>query len=308
MGSYDQQLQFILDNGELTHNRTDVDCLTVFGTQARYRIDDRFPILTGRRLKPQAIFAELLWFLSGSTNVKDLQAMNSHIWDEWDDRDWQRSKGYVDGCLGPVYGFQMRHFGGNYGNGGPEFEFGESFNISGVPPNKEKEFTCTFSWKKEAGGTDQIYNAVELLKSNPDDRGNLICLWNSSQLKDMKLRPCHVLFQLYVDGSRRLSGHMYQRSCDAYLGQPANIYSYSALLYMLAQQADLEPYEFIHSVGNHHIYLTHLDAVQKYLKRPKPASPRLRINKAKNIFSYRLEDFVVEDYNPLGPIKAPIAI
>src|SRR5688572_24214867 len=114
---YDDQLKFILENGELTHNRTGVDCLTVFGTQSRYRIDDRFPILTGRRLKPSAVFAELLWFLSGSTNVRDLQALGSHIWDEWDDADFQSAKGYASGCLGPIYGFQMRHFGGNYGNG-----------------------------------------------------------------------------------------------------------------------------------------------------------------------------------------------
>lgn len=281
---YDEALSQILNLGVYQKNRTSQATLSLFGLQKRYRIDEFFPLLTGRKIWPKSIFAELLWFISGSTNNNNLKSLGSKIWDLWSNEEFEKENHYEKGSLGPLYGFQLRHFGGSY-NKGIEDEAGYGH-----------------------GGVDQLENMVNLLKSDPISRRNLFSLWNPKQIKDMRLPPCHYTFQVYVNDNK-LSGMLTQRSCDFPIGAPANIQFYSALIYMLAQQCGYEPYEFIHSVGDAHVYVNQIVQVETYLdRRPKPDSPKLNLNKAKDIYSYSLEDFEIENYNPLSSIKIPVEV
>lgn len=279
---YDDALRSILEEGIRKTNRTGIDTISVFGLQKRYKIDSRFPILTGRKVWPKSIFAELIWFLSGSTNNKDLQSLGSNIWTPWVDENFEKKNNYAQGSFGPLYGFQLRHFGGNYNNGIMDEKYGNE-------------------------GHDQLSDIVSLLKNNPDSRRILFSLWNPKQLDNMRLPPCHYTFQLYVH-ENKLSGMLTQRSCDFPVGCPANIQFYSAFIYMLAQQCGYEPYEFIHSTADSHIYVNQIPAVEEYLTRPKPDSPKLELNKAKDIYSYCVNDFVLVDYNPLEKIEIPVAV
>lgn len=281
---YDEALSQIINLGVYQKNRTSQATLSLFGLQKRYRIDEFFPLLTGRKIWPKSIFAELLWFISGSTNNNNLKSLGSKIWDLWSNEEFEKENHYEKGSLGPLYGFQLRHFGGSY-NKGIEDEAGYGH-----------------------GGVDQLENMVNLLKSDPNSRRNLFSLWNPKQIKDMRLPPCHYTFQVYVNDNK-LSGMLTQRSCDFPIGAPANIQFYSALIYMLAQQCGYEPYEFIHSVGDAHVYVNQIVQVETYLdRRPKPDSPKLNLNKAKDIYSYSLEDFEIENYNPLSSIKIPVEV
>lgn len=279
---YDNALQQILNEGKRKSNRTGVDSISIFGMQTRYKIDEFFPILTRRKVWPKSIFAELLWFISGSTNNKDLQSLNCNIWTPWVDKTFEKNNNYTEGSLGPLYGFQLRHFGGNYNKGFQNSGYGH-------------------------GGFDQLSYVINLLKTDPDSRRNLFSLWNPKQLSEMRLAPCHYTFQVIVD-DKKLSGMLTQRSCDYPIGCPANVQFYSALIYMLAQQCDLQPYEFIHSTADSHIYVDQISAVEKYLSRSKPNSPKMILHKAKDIFSYKLEDFELIDYNPLSKIEIPVAV
>lgn len=295
MEPYDNALEHILKNGVWKTNRTGVRTIAVFGIQSRYRIDEHFPLLTRRKIWPGAIFKELLWFISGSTRNKDLQDMGCNIWTPWVNEEWAKDKGYIPDALGPVYGFQLRHFGGEYGNGDKEFYLNEN--------NVGTRHKSTYG----EGGFDQLSHMVKTLKENPDDRRNLFSLWNPKDVDKMRLPPCHYTFQCFVhDG--KLSGMMTQRSCDFPIGIPANVQSYSALIYMLAQQCGYEPYEFIHSTVNSHVYEDQVPMVEEYLAREKPDSPKLILNKASDIYSYKIEDFEIVDYNPLSPIKMPVAV
>jgi thymidylate synthase len=277
---YDDALEAILKRGVRKQNRTGVDTLSIFGIHSRYRIDESFPILTRRKVWPRSIFCELIWMLSGSTNNNDLEKLGANIWKPWVDKEFEQKHGYVDGAFGPVYGFQLRHFGANYGDG---------------------------SKTEGAGGFDQLSSMVERLKTNPDCRRNLFSLWNPNDVSKQKLPPCHVMFQVYVHEDK-LSGMLTQRSCDWPIGIPANIQFYSALIYMLAQQTGLKPYEFIHSTADSHIYVNQIEAVEEYLGREKPDSPKLEVKKASDIFSYTPDSFLLSDYNPLPAIKIPVAV
>ena len=288
MKEYDSALKHILKNGIRKKNRTGVETLSVFGHQTRYPIHTYFPLLTKRRMYYKSIFKELLWILSGSTNVKDLESMGSNIWSAWKDKDFEKKNNYDDGDLGPVYGWQLRHFGADYGN---------RFLV--------KHDMCDI-------GFDQIKYVVNELKTNRFSRRILFTYWNPPDVtsKIVKLPPCHHTFQLYVDNESRLSGMLYQRSADYPLGVPANIQFYSALIYMLAQQCgdDLVPHELIHSTGDNHIYINQIEAVEKYLDREELPSPKLKLHKARDIFSYSINDFEITDYNPQGRIKISVAI
>jgi thymidylate synthase len=293
MQAYDNALRLIIGQGVWKKNRTGVRTKAIFGIQSRYRIHEHFPLLTGRKIWPKAIFGELLWFLSGSTNNNDLVALGSNIWTPWVDPEFEKKHGYVPGSFGPVYGFQLRHFGGEYGDGSPEFTMTEC----------DQDFTVKYG----SGGFDQLIYMVDMLKNNPDDRRNLFSLWNPAQVDKMRLPPCHYTFQCFVyDG--KLSGMLTQRSCDFPVGIPANVQFYSALIYMLAQQCGLEPYEFIHNTADSHIYQDQIPMAEEYLARPKPDSPKLKLHKAKDIYSYTMDDFEIVDYNPLSPIKIPVAV
>ena len=282
MEEYDDILKKILKKGIRKSNRTGVDTLSLFGTQSRYKIDEYFPILTKRKLFPKSIFAELLWMLSGSTNVNDLEKMGSKIWTAWRDPEFEKRNNYNDGEFGPIYGWSFRHFGGDYSK----------------------------RHLKDQNGFDQINYIVNELRTNKMSRRLLINLWDPNVMTSDKVRLpcCHYSFQLSVDNNDNLSGMLTQRSCDLPVGSPANIYFYSALIYMFAQQCNLNPYELIYSCADAHIYVNQINAVEEYLSRPNIDSPKLSLNKANDIYSYKLEDFVVNEYNPAPAIKFEVAV
>lgn len=296
MQPYDSALKEILDTGvESTNKRTGIKTLTCFGLTRQYDISDRFPVLTKRKIRPQSIFAELLWFLSGSTNNKDLQALKSNIWNFWVDPVFCAKHGYAEGSFGPVYGFQLRHFGGYYGNG-----------IGG------KEFTDTTDHEGQnlygSGGFDQLSWMVNRVKEDPSCRRNLFTLWNPTQVSKQKLPPCHYTYQLFIDDNGLMSGCLTQRSCDFPIGVPANIQFYSALTMMIAQQTGYKAHRFVHNTVNSHIYWDQIDAVKQYLALPEIESPTLKINKAADILSYKLEDFQLENFKSGPKIEIPVAV
>lgn len=276
MEAYDRALREILDHGVKRPDRTGTGTLSVFGYQTRYRIDEHFPLVTGRKLWPRAVFAELIWLLSGSSNNNDLVNLGAKFWTPWVSEDFERRHGLEPGELGPVYGFQMRHFDGDY--------------------------------KTKTGGTDQLKYLIEEIRDNPFSRRLLVSYWNPNQLDQMRLPPCHYTFQVYIDDERRISGMLTQRSADYPVGVPANIQFYSAFVYMLAQQTGCTPWEFVHNTGDTHIYLDQVDAVEEYLARPKPDSPKLHLRKAPDIYSYQPDDFEIAGYHPEPPIKMPISV
>lgn len=304
---YDDALREILESGVRKKNRTGVETIAVFGILKRYRINENFPLLTGRKLTSKALFGELLWFLSGSTNNNDLKELGCNFWTPWVDPEFEKKNGFAPGCFGPLYGFQLRHFGGSYGNGigGPQYT-----------DKKSTTMECNSGgsvWEEDggsmygSGGIDQLAQMVETLKKDPDNRRNLFSLWNPTQIPKMRLPPCHYTFQVFVNDGK-LSGHLTQRSCDFPIGVPFNIAFYSALLYLLAQQCDLEPFEFVHTTVDSHIYVDQIEKVEEYLAREKPDSPKLVINKAPDIFSYKPHDFQIVDYHPQPKMEIPVAV
>jgi thymidylate synthase len=264
MRQYLDLLQHILDHGVEKSDRTGTGTLSVFGYQMRFNLAAGFPLLTTKKLHTRSIVYELLWFLSGSTNVRPLQENGVTIWDEWADE---------DGELGPVYGRQWR------------------------------------SWPTPGGGAiDQISQVVEQIRRNPDSRRHVVSAWNVAELDRMKLPPCHALFQFWV-GRGRLSCQLYQRSADVFLGVPFNIASYALLTAMVARVCALEPGEFVHTLGDAHLYLNHLEQAGLQLTREPRPLPRLELNPAvESIFDYRYEDVSIVGYDPHPAIKAPIAV
>jgi thymidylate synthase len=262
--AYLDLLADVLQNGARKTDRTGTGTLSVFGRQLRFDIADRFPLLTTKKLHTKSILIELLWFLRGDTNVKWLQERGVTIWDEWADE---------NGNLGPVYGYQWRHWR--------------------TPDGRE---------------IDQIHNLIGSLKTKPDSRRHIVSAWNPADVDKMALPPCHALFQFYV-ANGRLSCQMYQRSADLFLGVPFNIASYAALTLMVAQVTDLKPGEFVLTLGDAHIYLNHLEQVREQLTRSPRAFPKLKLNPAvKELLDFRYEDFTLEGYDPHPAIKAPIAV
>ncbi|MFL6570986.1 MAG: thymidylate synthase [Burkholderiales bacterium] len=254
----------VLAHGARKSDRTGTGTLSVFGRQLRFRLEPTFPLLTTKKLHLKSIIYELLWFLRGDTNVKWLQERGVTIWDEWAD---------PAGELGPVYGYQWRH------------------------------------WRTPEGGEiDQIAKVVESLKNKPDSRRHIVSAWNPADVERMALPPCHALFQFYVaDG--RLSCQMYQRSADLFLGVPFNVASYALLTRMVAQVTGLTPGEFVLTLGDAHLYLNHLAQAREQLARPARPFPRMRLNpQVRELADFRYEDFALEGYEPHPAIKAPIAV
>ena len=254
----------VLERGARKTDRTGTGTLSVFGRQLRFGLEAAFPLLTTKKLHLKSIIYELLWFLRGDTNVKWLQERGVSIWDEWAD---------ASGELGPVYGYQWRH------------------------------------WRTAEGGEiDQIARVIESLRKKPDSRRHLVSAWNPADVERMALPPCHALFQFYVaDGA--LSCQMYQRSADLFLGVPFNIASYALLTRMVAQVTGLRAAEFVLTLGDAHLYLNHLDQAREQLGRTPRPFPRLRLNPAvRELADFRYDDFAVEGYEPHPAIKAPIAV
>jgi thymidylate synthase len=267
--NYLNLLRYVLEKGERREDRTGTGTLSVFGYQCRFDLSQGFPALTTKKLHLRSILHELLWFLKGETNIKYLHDHKVTIWDEWADE---------RGDLGPVYGYQWRSWGKPYGD-------------------ESKE------------GIDQIKNLIEGIQKNPHSRRHIVSAWNVSDIDKMKLPPCHALFQFYVHADGRLSCQLYQRSADIFLGVPFNIASYALFTLMVAQVTGLRPGEFVHTFGDAHLYLNHIEQAKEQLQRPPRALPRMRINpKVKNIFDFKFEDFELVDYDPYPAIKAPIAV
>ena len=254
----------VLAHGSRKTDRTGTGTLSVFGRQLRFGLEAGFPLLTTKKLHLKSIAYELLWFLRGDTNVRWLREHGVTIWDEWADE---------NGELGPVYGFQWRH------------------------------------WRAADGkDIDQISNVIRSLKEKPDSRRHIVSAWNPADVGRMALPPCHALFQFYV-AEGRLSCQMYQRSADLFLGVPFNIASYALLTLMIAQVAGLRPGEFVLTLGDAHLYLNHLEQAREQLTRAPRAFPRMRLNPAvTDLFAFRYEDFTLEGYEPHPAIKAPIAV
>jgi thymidylate synthase len=299
MTDYDDALAKILKHGVVrTNKRTNSKTRSIFGVQCRYRLDERFPIVTRRKVWPRAVFAELLWFLSGSTNNKDLQALGSNIWTPWVSAEFEQKHGYVEGSLGPTYGHQLRCFDGDYINGDPEFYYREDDTFTG-------DYHET---QHGEGGFDQLLYMVDLIKQDPSSRRILFSLWNPKQLDMMRLPPCCYSFQVCIDDDGKMTGILTMRSGDYPVGCCANVQYYSALTMMLAQQTGYTAYELIHNVADAHIYEPQIPAVEEYLATPIIDSPILKINKAPDILSYKLDDFVLENFQSGPKIKIPVAV
>lgn len=264
MKQYLDLMRHVRENGTFKNDRTGTGTYSVFGHQLRFDLNEGFPLVTTKKMFLKGIIHELLWFLSGSTNIQYLTDHNVHIWDEWADE---------HGELGPVYGSQWR------------------------------------SWPGPDGAAiDQVTRLVADIMSNPDSRRHIVSAWNVAEVDNMALPPCHTLFQFYV-ADNRLSCQLYQRSADIFLGVPFNIASYALLTIMIAQVADLQLGDFVHTFGDAHIYANHLEQVDRQLGRTPLALPNMRMNPdVKDIFGFTYDDFTLQDYDCLEGIKAPIAI
>lgn len=264
MKQYLDLLQTILDKGTKKHDRTGTGTISYFGYQMRFPLSEGFPLVTTKKVHLKSIIYELLWFLNGDTNVKYLQDNGVRIWNEWADE---------NGDLGPVYGYQWRHWR--------------------TPQGRE---------------VDQIKNLIEGLKKNPDSRRHIVSAWNPADVDDMALPPCHTMFQFYVNDNR-LSCQLYQRSGDSFLGVPFNIASYALLTMMVAQVCGFELGDFVHTLGDAHIYLNHLEQVKLQLSREPFPLPQMVINpNVKDIFSFKYEDFEIKNYQCHPTIKGKISV
>jgi thymidylate synthase len=264
MKQYHDLMQHILDNGVKKEDRTGTGTLSVFGYQMRFNLQDGFPVVTTKKLHLRSIIIELLWFLKGDSNIKYLNDNKVSIWDEWADE---------NGDLGPVYGYQWRH------------------------------------WPDGKGGEiDQIKNLIHQIKTKPDSRRHIVSAWNVADVDNMALPPCHTIFQFYV-AEGKLSCQLYQRSADVFLGVPFNIASYALFTMMVAQVCGLEPGDFIHTFGDAHLYSNHLEQANLQLSRDLRPLPTMKINpEVKDIFEFKYEDFELLNYDPHPHIKAAVAV
>ena len=264
MRQYLDLMRKVRDTGVRKADRTGTGTLSLFGAQMRFDLGAGFPVVTTKALHLRSIIHELLWFLSGSTNIAYLHEHEVTIWDEWADE---------NGELGPVYGYQWR------------------------------------SWPTPDGRhVDQIAAVVEQIKRNPDSRRHIVSAWNVADLEDMALPPCHAFFQFYV-AENRLSCQLYQRSADLFLGVPFNIASYALLTLMVAQVTGFQPGEFVHTLGDAHLYFNHLEQADAQLSRSPYPLPEMHLNPAvASVFEFRYADFELRGYRHHPAIRAPVAV
>ncbi len=298
MKQYLDLLDKIMRDGVVKGDRTGTGTRSIFGHQMRFDLEDGFPLLTTKRVFLKGVIRELLWFLAGDTNIKYLVDNGVHIWDNdayryynelcvrhgvlpVTEQDFLAAaqagtlspiEGYTFGDLNHVYGYQWR------------------------------------SWPRPDGsGIDQIRQVIDTIKRNPDSRRMIVSAWNVAEVDDMALPPCHVLFQFYV-AEGRLSCQLYQRSADTFLGVPFNIASYALLTMMIARECGLRAGEFVHTLGDAHLYLNHLEQAREQLSRTPRTLPRMRLNPdVKSVFDFRYDDFTLEGYDPWPAIKAPMS-
>lgn len=305
MRQYQELLRHIMENGVDKNDRTGTGTRSIFGYQMRFDLSQGFPLLTTKKVPFRLVAEELLWFIAGDTGLQTLAKKDVHIWDEWPfkayllrsgqsvpptgSEEWNVGiKAFVErvktdeafakeyGDLGPVYGYQWRHWPGREG----------------------KEI-------------DQLRDVVEQIRQNPNSRRLIVSAWNPADIEEMAkagLPPCHCLFQFYV-ANGKLSCQLYQRSCDTFLGVPFNIASYALLTMMMARITGLEPGEFVWTGGDVHLYSNHFDQVREQLSREPRPLPTLRINpEVTDLFAFTMDDFALEGYDPHPAIKAPIAV
>ena len=298
MKQYLDLLRKIKEDGIVKSDRTGTGTRSIFGYQMRFDLSEGFPLLTTKRVFLKGVIHELLWFLAGDTNIKYLVDNGVHIWDNDAYRFYKELcakhgvepismeeflaavqqqatspiEGYAYGNLNHVYGYQWRSWG-----------------------------------KPDGTAIDQVKEVINTIKTNPDSRRMIVSAWNVADVEDMALPPCHVLFQFYVaDG--KLSCQLYQRSADTFLGVPFNIASYALLTMMIAQECGLKAGEFVHTLGDTHLYLNHMKQVDEQLSREPRALPTMRLNpEVKSVFDFRYEDFTLEGYDPYPTIKAPMS-
>jgi thymidylate synthase len=264
MKQYLDLLDHVLKTGTEKKDRTGTGTISVFGYQMRFNLEEGFPLLTTKKLHVKSIIHELLWFISGDTNIKYLNDNGVKIWNEWADK---------DGNLGPVYGYQWR------------------------------------SWSSADGQKiDQLMQVIDQIKKSSDSRRLIVSAWNAGEIGKMALPPCHVLFQFYVAGGK-LSCQLYQRSCDIFIGIPFNIASYALLTMMIARVTGLKPGDLVHTLGDAHIYLNHIEQVKLQLTREPYPLPQMAINKDVNdILKFRFEDFALLNYIAHPHIKGRISV
>jgi thymidylate synthase len=293
MKAYLDLLRHILENGSQKEDRTSTGTISTFGYQMRFDLSEGFPLLTTKKVHMKSIIHELLWFIKGDTNIKYLVDNGVRIWNEWpyeaykkhDDYAGETMKEYIDkikndaefarkhGELGPVYGKQWRAFEGADGK-----------------------------------VVDQLKEVIHQIKNNPGSRRLIVNAWNPPLLEQMALPPCHMMFQFYVNDGK-LSCQLYQRSADTFLGVPFNIASYALLTMMVAKVTNLEPGDFVHTLGDTHIYNDHIEQVHKQLSRTPRALPKMKINpNVKHIEDFKYDDFELVDYHPHPAIKAKVSV
>jgi thymidylate synthase len=292
MRQYLDLMQHVLDNGVKKEDRTGTGTLSVFGQQMRFDLGEGFPLLTTKKVFLKGIIHELLWFLAGDTNIKYLVDNGVGIWNEWPHARYIKQTG--EGIPLEEFVARVRE----------DAAFAEQWG--GIGPGYGYQWR---SWPTPDGGhVDQIRQVVEQIKSNPDSRRMIVSAWNVAEVENMALPPCHTLFQFYV-AEGRLSCQLYQRSADIFLGVPFNIASYALLTMMMAQVCDLEPGDFVHTLGDAHLYANHLEQTRLQLSRQPYPLPTMRINpEVKDIFGFTFDDFELAGYEHHPPIKAPVAV
>jgi len=281
MKQYIDALRNVLETGTDKKDRTGTGTRAIFGMQMRYNMEDGFPAITTKKLAWKSVVSELLWFIEGSGDERRLAEImhgtkdneKKTIWTANASSDYWKPKAKFPGDLGRVYGVQWRH------------------------------------WKNSEGKEiDQLKNAIDQIKINPSSRRIIVNAWNPGEIEQMALPPCHTFFQFFV-ANNKLSLQMYQRSCDMFLGVPFNIASYSLLLHMVAQVTNLKPGDFVHTLGDSHIYHNHFDQVKEQLTREPLPLPQLKLNpNVKNIDDFKMEDIQLLDYEHHPSIKAPMAV
>lgn len=285
MQQFHQLLKLVLEQGKFKGDRTGTGTYSVFGAQTRYDLNAGFPAVTTKKLHLKSIIYELLWFLSGRTDVAWLQERKVTIWDEWATEAACAKFGRKTGDLGPVYGHQWRNFGAT----------------------PETDGAGQFAWYKN-DGVDQVKWLLDEIKKNPNSRRLIITGWNPKEQGQVALPPCHTLFQFFVQEDK-LSCQLYQRSADLFLGVPFNIASYSLLTMMVAQVCGLKLGDFVHTFGDLHLYSNHLEQAKLQLSRECKPLPTMKLNpKVTDLFNFQYEDFELVGYDPHPGIKAPIAV
>jgi thymidylate synthase len=279
---------YILNNGVKKEDRTGTGTISVFGYQMRFNLKEGFPLLTTKKVHLKSIIHELLWFISGSTNIKYLVDNDVRIWNDWPYDLYKKSPDY--------HGESIEEFAAKIKESD---EFAQKYGNLGPVYGKQ--------WR-DFNGVDQLSNLIEQIKKNPNSRRLIISAWNPAEVDQMALPPCHSFMQFYV-AEGKLSCQLYQRSADVFLGVPFNIASYALFTMMIAQVCDLEPGDFVHTLGDAHIYLNHLEQINKQIKRSLRPLPKMQINpNVKSIFDFKYEDFTLLDYNPHSGIKGKVAV